>query len=806
MAQALFDDGSSDSEAEFSVSNKYAEKYNSWREKEEYQKLQAKYGKDVSLDAAKGADETSSSSEDEEAEELTPNMEKQFFETLSKLKQNDPEIYDPGKRFFNEKNEENGASTSKKKRKEKPMFLRDYEREMLLNSGEVQNENGNAAGPPEQPSYAEEQEELRAGFRALVDSDSDGEEGGDPFSGSLLKKREKTAAEQEHEDEEYKIWLKGQKDTAGDKAVEGRLKGLKDAWSNPKISKDEAFLRDYILSKRYLEEGDDSYVPSYEEVVHDSEGDLSEDERTVGKQEAFEHKFNFRFEEPDQEFIKRYPRTIKNSLRKKDERRKLNREEKRKRQEEEKKKKEEELKRLKTLKRKEIMEKLETLKEAVGNTDLPFEVADLDADFDPDAHDRKMGEMFGDDYYYDADNDEEKPVFSDDEDWDNWAPGEEDAGEGEEEESGQWAEPGRSQSDHTPACEQPDFVMDCDYTPSAVRRPPAELTTGRGRKKRRGRLAELLRRKKPRFEPAAGQRLAEYVDQYYQLDAQANPHPFKYREVPANDFGLDTTEILMADERDLNRWVSVKRMSQYLRPEEEQHDVKKYKAKASNAFYKQKILQSLYKKEGEPEEDPENYEPQKKKKKKRKRKEKEREAEEQNGGTHGEGGEEEEGAESAALENGVETAPDAAESEPQEQGKKKKKKKRKEKLAATEETTNENGTLDHSAVNGEQAASENPPEGGKKKKKKRKHPEETADDAAEQRPGKTRSDEPAGTSEGPAPKKRRHAAGGKRRRAAQAEAGSQAAMVLSMSDARLEAFGLNPKKIRGKVIYGQGGS
>ena len=44
-------------------------------------------------------------------------------------------------------------------------------------------------------------------------------------------------------------------------------------------------------------------MPSYEEVVHDSEGDLSEDERTVGKQEMFEHKFNFRFEEPDQEFV-----------------------------------------------------------------------------------------------------------------------------------------------------------------------------------------------------------------------------------------------------------------------------------------------------------------------------------------------------------------------------------------------------------------------------------------------------------------------------------------------------------------------
>ena len=91
--------------------------------------------------------------------------------------------------------------------------------------------------------------------------------------------------------------------------------------------------------------------------------------------------------------------------------------------------------------------------------------------------------------------------------------------------------------------------MDCDYNPetaaaaAAVRRAPEELVTGRGRKKRRGRLAELLRRKKPRFEPGGHQPLAEYVDQYYRLDEQANPHPFKYRQVAANDFGLDTEEV-----------------------------------------------------------------------------------------------------------------------------------------------------------------------------------------------------------------------------------------------------------------------
>jgi len=44
----------------------------------------------------------------------------------------------------------------------------------------------------------------------------------------------------------------------------------------------------------------------YNHVIHDSDENLSEDEKTIQKQEEFERKYNFRFEEPDQEFIKRY--------------------------------------------------------------------------------------------------------------------------------------------------------------------------------------------------------------------------------------------------------------------------------------------------------------------------------------------------------------------------------------------------------------------------------------------------------------------------------------------------------------------
>merc|ERR550519_1529412 len=101
------------------------------------------------------------------------------------------------------------------------------------------------------------------------------------------------------------------------------MKGLREYWNSEKLDKSESFLKDYLLNKRYL----DDDVPTYDEVVHDSDGGLSEDEENVRKQEEFEHKFNFRFEEPDADFIKRYPRTIKDSMRQKDEKRKLKRKE-----------------------------------------------------------------------------------------------------------------------------------------------------------------------------------------------------------------------------------------------------------------------------------------------------------------------------------------------------------------------------------------------------------------------------------------------------------------------------------------------
>lgn len=44
---------------------------------------------------------------------------------------------------------------------------------------------------------------------------------------------------------------------------------------------------------------------------------------------------------------------------------------------------------------------------------MRFDNVDFDADFDPNEHDRKMKELFNDEYYADAAGEDQKPEFPD---------------------------------------------------------------------------------------------------------------------------------------------------------------------------------------------------------------------------------------------------------------------------------------------------------------------------------------------------------------------------------------------------------
>jgi len=597
--------GESDDDNKFAINNDYAKNYNKWRPAEHLQRLKDKYGNNPEDDE----EDSDESSEDEDAQDLTPEVERDFFKTLSSLKKKDPKIYDGKTEFF-----KMGEKKEVKEKKEKPVRIGDIERQVMVEKGgkfdDLEDEKlaGDCEGGK---TYVEEMDDIKKGFEILNEEESDEEE-------ELLVKRTKTKEEKKAEDEEYKAWLNGQKEELEDENVVGEMGGLREYWNSDKLDKDEKFLKDYILNKRYIEEDNEDYVPTYDEVVHDSDEGLSEDEENVKKMEEFEVKFNFRSEEPDEEFIKRYPRTFKDSMRKKDDRRKIKRKEVEERKEKEKDKKKEELKLLKALKRDEILEKLDKLRKITGNEDMDFKDEDIEADFDPEEYDKRMKKVFED---YDANaDDEEKPTFSDleDDDFDE---------DYEAEDWDNWAGP-KTDEDYEPNCEDDDFNMDCDYDENAKNQKEiVESTKGRKKSRRKSKFAEAIEttQDKPVFNPD-DKTFEEYVDEYYKLDCEDVigdlPCRFKYRKVEANDFGLSCDEILNAKDPELNAWVSLRKSCQYRSEAEEKHDVHVFRNKGKNVNLKKKVMPSLFETEEEKKEEGGEGEAKVNKKKRKKKKKK----------------------------------------------------------------------------------------------------------------------------------------------------------------------------------------
>ncbi|KAM9312041.1 protein KRI1 homolog [Gastrophryne carolinensis] len=588
--------------AELKINRKFAERYDRYREKEELQRLKDRYGDK----AAEDSESSSSESESDEEPTLDPQLDKDFYRTLSLLKKKDPRIYQEDVTFY--KDTELPSTSKDKTTKEKPMYLKDYERKVILEKeGKYEDEESseNEEGLMQDqrsgsPTYLEEQRQIRESFRKFVE-DSDSEEDKETTA-NLLTKRIKTKKEQDEEDEEYIAWLKGQKEIEAEEDLK-EMSYLKEYWTKPDLDEGEKFLRDYILNKEYVEsesDEDEECPPALEEAPHLSDSE-DEGELFLKKQEDFERKFNFRFEEPDSELIRTFPRTIAHSVRRKDDRRKKKRDEIKERKEKEKAKKKEEIKQLKNLKRRELQEKLQKLRELTGEKNLGVTEEDLLEDFDPAKHDEIMQKCFGDDYY--GVEEDQKPQFDDEEEldeewnWDKWTGAEAD-GEDEEDYQNQEGEVG-----FQPYCDDPNFVMDADYDPQSAPGPSRKerkrlrLEREKNEKRRKKSVfAEVVSKQKPVFNPD-DKTFQEYVEEYYKLDYEDIlddlPCRFKYRPVVACDFGLSTEEILGADDKDLNRWCSLRKTCMYRSEKEDIYDQNVFNQKAQNAWKKQQILKSL---------------------------------------------------------------------------------------------------------------------------------------------------------------------------------------------------------------------
>ncbi|KAF7698091.1 protein KRI1 homolog [Silurus meridionalis] len=599
--------------SEIKINKKFADKYDKYRQKEELQKLKDRFG-DQDDDGSSG----SSDSESDESEvEFDPTLERDFYRTLSMLKKKDPKIYQKDAHFYTgdapSSDSDEKPSTSKKS--VKPMFLKDYERKVILERGGKYVDDDDSADDEAarkmqeraaSPSYIQEQKELKESFWQFVQDSCD--EASDDEA--LLKRREKTQMEKDKEEADYVEWLKGQTELEGQNEVQD-MKYLRDYWNDPKLDEKETFLRDYILNKGYQEEDEGERIPTYNELMQEDVEDSEEEgESFLQKQEDFERHYNFRFEEPGAYQIKTYPRNIATSVRSKDDSRKKKREEVKERKKKEKEQKQQQLKELKNLKRAEIMDKLKKLQELTGNEQLAFNEVDLEGDFDPQHHDQLMQKVFGEEYY--NENEEAKPQFDDDDDedeleghwnWDTWT--------GEDEEGYEMGDGYEDEEEsYEPNCEDHNFIMDADYDPNQqapskkkkkkqkeLKKKTAHDAPILGKKRKKSHFAEIITQNKPVFDPQE-KTFEQYLDEYYKLDYEDIiddlPCRFRYRQVVPNDFGLTTDEVLGADEKELNHWCSLKKTCMYRSERQELCDVKNYQIKAKNISKKKRVLASVY--------------------------------------------------------------------------------------------------------------------------------------------------------------------------------------------------------------------
>ncbi|KAJ1670919.1 Ribosome biogenesis protein Kri1, partial [Coemansia sp. RSA 25] len=524
-------------------------------------------------DGEGSSSEASDAEEDENGELITPEIDAQIMKALSALRSKDKSIYDSNVNFFSEDVIQESQKSWKAKQEaarqanEGVMTLRDYQHKVMVEHGGVVDEDKEVR---RSLTHVQEQEALKNEFKAALGGDASESEDDDEGEDFLVKK-EKTKDEIAKEDVDYRKFLL---DSMGGDAEN---KAALDSWTaftsdretaGSKVDAGQAFLMGYILNRGWVDKSAEKTSAEFEaKAIVDKE----EDEKYTELTDNFESKYNFRFEEEGGAQIKSYPRTVEGSLRRKDERRKLARERAKERKTELKKDKAEELKRLKNQKKKDILEKLKEIQGITGNKTVGFDALDLDGDFDPAKFDSKMDEMFGDGAQVDL----EKPTWDDDIDIGDLV------SDGDEQPSssskkGKKAKKSKKGKRADAIDDDNDFIMDADYLDGAG-----------------GTSATQSAAVDPAKRDQLKDKVSEYMDKYYQLDFEdivGNDLPtrFKYSKVKAVDYGLTPAEILLADDKYLNDYVSVKKIAPYRPDWKIDDDLSKYASKKRMIYVKKK--------------------------------------------------------------------------------------------------------------------------------------------------------------------------------------------------------------------------
>jgi len=93
-------------------------------------------------------------------------------------------------------------------------------------------------------------------------------------------------------------------------------------------------------------------------------------------------------------------------------------------------------------------------------------------------------------------------------------------------------------------------------------------------------------------------RLSKYLDEIYNMDYEDLigdiPCRFKYQQVEPSTFGLSLDEILTADDKQLNSYFSLKKLAPYRPFEKQEHDIQKYASKHRLHKFRKSLKESLY--------------------------------------------------------------------------------------------------------------------------------------------------------------------------------------------------------------------
>ncbi|XP_078446663.1 KRR1 family protein [Wolffia australiana] len=556
MGQPLFDDGDDvDDISAVEIDEAFARRFEHNKRREDLHRLEELKKKGEIFDSSED-DSTSDEEEEEDEEGVVRKTDVQFYDAIVRVKRNDPAIYQKdAKLYSSEEDEEEGRKTKKKKKKEKekekPMYIKDVVAKHLLEEGpEYGDETASNVEGHRSKSYFEEQEENKRAFLEAAGSDlgSDGED--------LLKEKKRSPEE------------------TGDEGEEVIQKKLEEVFGEDEgLDENEAFLKNFFLNKMWLD-GEKSKGPVDEDLMA-----VSEEEDELERQDKYEAEFNFRYQEGAGDRVLGHSRVIEGTVRKKTNSRKAQRKSKEERMSQVELERREELKRLKNIKKKEIQEKLEKVRKIAGiaeGGDCALNEDDLEEEFDPEEYDRKMKKVFDAEYYgaedegFESGGEEDliKPDF-DQEDELLGLPKE-------------WMN--SSSSDGFLAARQKvlnskesDPVPKIDEDEDEDGEDEAEEDAQKESKRKRKRKISL--REKIELEKA--------LEEYYKLDYEGTVGDlktrFKYKSVPANRFGLSSEEILLAEDKELNQYVSLKKIAPY-REEE-------WKPSRQRRFHQKKLLQ-----------------------------------------------------------------------------------------------------------------------------------------------------------------------------------------------------------------------